>query len=71
MTLTAAGLALGGLGAFLSSTLLSSLLFGVSRLDPLTMAAVVAVMAVASAAACFVPLRRALRVDPVVALRAE
>jgi putative ABC transport system permease protein len=53
------------------SRYLNTLLFGVGTWDPLTLAASTAVLMVASAVACYVPARRALRVDPVSALRAE
>jgi ABC-type antimicrobial peptide transport system permease subunit len=50
---------------------MQSVLFGVSPLDPLVYAAVVALVAIISLAASFVPARRATRVDPMIALRAE
>jgi putative ABC transport system permease protein len=72
------GVALAGIGAALGvglalwlSRLMESLLFGVSALDPITFAAVPAAMIAIAAAACYVPARRAMRVDPVTALRAE
>src|SRR5262249_25036166 len=46
-------------------------LFGVTPQDPLSLALAVAVVAIAGAAACYVPARRATRVDPMMALRAE
>jgi putative ABC transport system permease protein len=48
-----------------------SLLFGVTTLDPSTFAAVAALLVVVALSASYVPARRAARVDPVVALRAE
>jgi ABC-type lipoprotein release transport system permease subunit len=49
----------------------SSLLFGVSPADPLTFTAVSALLIVVAAAACYFPARRAMRVEPVMALRQE
>jgi putative ABC transport system permease protein len=64
------GAAFGVLGAVLASRVLVSLLFSVSPLDPLTYAAVIAVLAVVSGIACGIPASRAARVDPTVTLRA-
>jgi putative ABC transport system permease protein len=50
---------------------LSSELYGVSAVDPITYAGVAAVMALVSMLACYLPARRAMRVDPLVALRYE
>jgi putative ABC transport system permease protein len=71
MTLTAIGVGIGLVGAVLASRALITLLFGVSRLDPMTYAAVVVLLTVASAGACALPAWRAARVDPTVALRSE
>ena len=61
-----------GLGvALLVSRITASLLFGISPTDPLTFAAVVLVLGAVAAPACLIPARRAARVDPIVALRAE
>jgi putative ABC transport system permease protein len=68
---TAAGLALGLIGSVAATRLLDTLLFGVSRLDATTIAGVVALLAAASAAACYVPARRATRITATEALRAE
>jgi predicted permease len=72
------GLLLAGMGAIIGvgaaaglTRLMSSLLFGVAALDPLTYAAVAAILIVAAALASYVPARRATRVDPLDALRAE
>jgi putative ABC transport system permease protein len=65
------GVAIGLAGAFALSRLLATMLFGVTPADPFTYV-VVALIAIATAlAACYVPARRALRVDPTVALRYE
>jgi putative ABC transport system permease protein len=71
MTLTAAGLGIGLIGAALTSRLLISMLFGVSPLDAFTYFAVVVLLIVVSAAACWVPAWRAAQVDPCITLRAE
>jgi len=67
----AAGLTLGLVGAFATTRLLASELYGVSALDPLTYAVVAMVMALVTMLACYIPARRAMRVDPLVALRCE
>jgi len=71
MTLVAAGLAVGLLGAWLSSRLLAGFLYGIGATDPLTFTAVPALLAAVALAAAWLPARRATRVDPVVALRVE
>jgi putative ABC transport system permease protein len=65
------GLALGVIGAVALRRILGSLLFGVTATDPLIFTAVAALLAAVSFAACYVPARRAARVDPLVALRSE
>src|SRR5687767_11522657 len=69
--LVAIGLAVGAALSFAGARFISGLLFGVSARDPLVFAAVSALVAVAALAACLIPGRRALRVDPLLALRAE
>ena len=69
--LAAGGIALGAAGAFLLTRLMSGLLFEVQPTDPLTFAAVALVLGGVAIVASYVPGRRATRVDPVVALRAE
>ena len=71
MMLTAVGAVIGVAGAAAASGAVSSLLFGVSRLDPITYLAVIALLACVSALACSVPAWRAARVDPAITLRAE
>ena len=69
--LTLLGVALGILVALAFSRLLASMLFDVSPTDPLTYAGVAGLLAVVALLACFIPARRATRVDPMVALRYE
>jgi putative ABC transport system permease protein len=69
--LAALGLAAGLTLALLSGKALQGLLFGVTPRDPLILALVTITVAVATLAACYIPVRRAVRVDPMVALRAE
>jgi ABC-type antimicrobial peptide transport system permease subunit len=66
-----AGVAVGLVGAFALSRLLSGMLFGVTAADALTYASVALLAILTSLAACYVPARRALRVDPTVVLRYE
>ena len=65
------GLVVGLAGAMAASRLVSDMLFGVAATDSLTFAAVAAVLLAAAGAACYVPARRATRLDPLVALRYE
>src|SRR5688572_7335404 len=71
MKLTLAGLVLGIAGALALTHLLSGLLFGVSARDPLTFAAIPALLALVALFASWIPARRALRVEPLIALRGE
>ncbi len=71
MGLTAVGVAIGLAGAVAASRALVTLLFGVSRLDPVTYAGVVVLLAGVSALACWIPASRAARVDPSITLRSE
>jgi putative ABC transport system permease protein len=69
--LTVAGLAIGTVTALGTTRLLSGLLYGVSPTDPATFAAVVVIAGVIATLACYIPARRATRVDPSIALRAD
>ena len=69
--LTGAGIAIGSLAAFGASRVLNSVLFGVSATDPLAFAGGVLLLVLVALAACYVPARRAIRVDPLIALRYE
>jgi predicted permease len=71
MKLTGMGVVLGLVGAWGLSRLLASLLFGVSATDPLTFAGTAALLVLIATMATWIPARRAARVDPVEALRAE
>jgi predicted permease len=71
MWLTGIGLLLGVLASLALARLMSSLLFGVGASDPSTYIAVVLLLAFVALLACYIPARRAMRTDPMVALRYE
>ncbi len=71
LKLVAVGVVLGTAAALLLTRLLEGMVYGVSMRDPLIFALVNLLMAAVSLAACYVPARRAMRVDPLVALRCE
>jgi ABC-type antimicrobial peptide transport system permease subunit len=71
IVLTLLGTTVGAMTAFGATRYLASLLYGVKPLDPATFIAVATLLLGIALAACFVPARRATRVEPIVALRYE
>jgi putative ABC transport system permease protein len=71
LTLALCGVVLGTLGAAATTRLLAGLLYGVRPVDPLTFAAIAALVAAIAVVACYMPARRALRISPTEALRAD
>jgi len=69
MLLTLLGVAAGLAGAFALTRWMTTLLFGVSPTDPLTFAVIALLLALVALLACWIPARRATRIDPLVALR--
>jgi ABC-type antimicrobial peptide transport system permease subunit len=69
--IAASGLAIGILGALAVTHVLSGLLFGISARDPLTFVVVPGTLLLVALAACWIPARRAMQVEPVIALRGD
>jgi putative ABC transport system permease protein len=71
MLVVAVGLIVGIGGALAVTRVFRSMLFGVDATDPITLAVVAGILASVALLACYIPARRATRVDPIVALRVE
>jgi putative ABC transport system permease protein len=71
LKLTAIGAAIGLFGAYLATRAITSVLYGVSATDPLTFGVVSVLLIGVALLACYVPSRRATKVDPLIALRSE
>ncbi|HEX7020320.1 MAG TPA: FtsX-like permease family protein, partial [Gemmatimonadaceae bacterium] len=71
IALTVAGATIGLVGAYVASRLLETMLFSVSRIDPITYGGVVALLMGVAVLAAWAPARRAAGVDPTIALREE
>ena len=71
MGLSIAGIALGVAAALALTRVVSKLLFGIAASDPATFLGVSLLLLLVALAACYVPARRAMRIDPILALREE
>lgn len=71
LVLTLIGMAVGVTAALVLTRLMSSLLFGVGTTDPLTFVVILPILLVVSLIACYLPARRATKIDPMIALRSE
>jgi putative ABC transport system permease protein len=71
MALVAISLAIGLAGAFAATRLLSTLLYGIGAWDPLTFGGIVVLISLVAFLAAWLPARRASKVNPIIALRAE
>jgi putative ABC transport system permease protein len=71
MLLAGIGLAVGLFAAFGSTRLASTFLYGVNPHDPLIFGTVTCLLAIAAFAACYLPARKTLKIDPIIALRTE
>jgi putative ABC transport system permease protein len=71
LRLVMAGIAAGVLSSLVLTRFLATQIWGISSTDPITFSGVALVLALVSLAACYIPARRAMRVDPIVALRYE
>jgi putative ABC transport system permease protein len=71
MKLVASGVALGLAASFSLTRLMSNMLFGVSAVDPMTFGAITLLLTFVGLLACWIPARRAMKLDPMMALRYE
>jgi ABC-type antimicrobial peptide transport system permease subunit len=71
MRVVAVGVVIGLAGSLVASRLMTKLVYGVSVSDPLTYAGVAALLAGVALVASYIPARRATRIDPLVAMRAD